>query len=49
VRDCADKRGLEGDRFLCVAARGEAENRRVTAALGKAPAAPITALSYAHA
>jgi histidinol-phosphate/aromatic aminotransferase/cobyric acid decarboxylase-like protein len=49
VRNCADKRGLEGDRFLRVAARGEVENRRVTADLGQTLAAPITALSYAHA
>lgn len=33
VRDCADKRGLEGDRYLRVAARTESENRHVVAAL----------------
>jgi histidinol-phosphate/aromatic aminotransferase/cobyric acid decarboxylase-like protein len=33
VRDCADKRGLEGGRFLRVAARSETENARIAAAL----------------
>jgi histidinol-phosphate/aromatic aminotransferase/cobyric acid decarboxylase-like protein len=33
VRDCADKWGLEGGRFLRVAARTELENRRIVAAL----------------
>jgi histidinol-phosphate/aromatic aminotransferase/cobyric acid decarboxylase-like protein len=32
VRDCADKRGLHGDRYLRVAARREHENRRILAA-----------------
>jgi histidinol-phosphate/aromatic aminotransferase/cobyric acid decarboxylase-like protein len=33
VRDCADKWGLDGDRFLRVAARTEDDNRRTLAAL----------------
>jgi histidinol-phosphate/aromatic aminotransferase/cobyric acid decarboxylase-like protein len=33
VRDCADKWGLDGDRYLRVAARSESENRRILAAL----------------
>lgn len=33
VRDCADKLGLDGERFLRVAARTESENRRILAAL----------------
>jgi histidinol-phosphate/aromatic aminotransferase/cobyric acid decarboxylase-like protein len=33
VRDCADKWGLEGGRYLRVAARSEIENRRILAAL----------------
>ncbi len=33
VRDCADKWGLDGDRYLRVAARTETENRRILAAL----------------
>ena len=33
VRDCADKWGLEGNRFLRVAARTEEDNRRIVAAL----------------
>jgi histidinol-phosphate/aromatic aminotransferase/cobyric acid decarboxylase-like protein len=33
VRDCGDKWGLEGDRYLRVAGRREAENRAVLAAL----------------
>ena len=33
VRNCADKRGLEGGRFLRVAARSETENARIAAAL----------------
>jgi histidinol-phosphate/aromatic aminotransferase/cobyric acid decarboxylase-like protein len=32
LRDCADMRGLFGDRYLRVAARTESENRRVLAA-----------------
>jgi histidinol-phosphate/aromatic aminotransferase/cobyric acid decarboxylase-like protein len=32
VRDCADKWGLHGDRYLRVAARREPENRRILAA-----------------
>jgi histidinol-phosphate/aromatic aminotransferase/cobyric acid decarboxylase-like protein len=33
VRDCADKRGLDGDRYLRVAARSEPDNDRVLDAL----------------
>jgi len=33
VRDCADKWGLEGDRYLRVAARRGSENQRILAAL----------------
>jgi histidinol-phosphate/aromatic aminotransferase/cobyric acid decarboxylase-like protein len=33
VRDCADKRGLDGERFIRVAARSEPENRRILGAL----------------
>jgi histidinol-phosphate/aromatic aminotransferase/cobyric acid decarboxylase-like protein len=33
VRDCADKWGLDGNRYLRVAARTEPENRRILAAL----------------
>jgi histidinol-phosphate/aromatic aminotransferase/cobyric acid decarboxylase-like protein len=33
VRDCADKRGLEGDRYLRIAARSRPENDRILAAL----------------
>jgi histidinol-phosphate/aromatic aminotransferase/cobyric acid decarboxylase-like protein len=33
VRDCADKWGLHGDRYLRVAARRESENRQILAAL----------------
>jgi histidinol-phosphate/aromatic aminotransferase/cobyric acid decarboxylase-like protein len=33
VRDCADKWGLEGSRFLRVAARSAAENRRILSGL----------------
>jgi histidinol-phosphate/aromatic aminotransferase/cobyric acid decarboxylase-like protein len=40
VRDCADKRGLDGHRYLRVAARSEAENRRVLAALTDVLATP---------
>jgi histidinol-phosphate/aromatic aminotransferase/cobyric acid decarboxylase-like protein len=40
VRDCADKWGLEGGRFLRVAARTELENRRIAAALRDVLAAP---------
>jgi histidinol-phosphate/aromatic aminotransferase/cobyric acid decarboxylase-like protein len=40
VRDCGDKWGLEGDRFLRVAARSAPENRRIVAALSEVMAAP---------
>ena len=40
VRDCGDKRGLEGDRFLRVAARSASENRHIVAALSEVMAAP---------
>jgi histidinol-phosphate/aromatic aminotransferase/cobyric acid decarboxylase-like protein len=43
VRDCADKWGLEGDRYLRVAARREPENRRIVAALSDVLAEPIAA------
>lgn len=43
VRDCADKRGLHGDRCLRVAARTRAENRRILAALADVLAAPAAA------
>ena len=33
VRDCADKRGLEGDRYLRIAARSRPENDRILYAL----------------
>jgi histidinol-phosphate/aromatic aminotransferase/cobyric acid decarboxylase-like protein len=33
VRDCADKWGLEGDRYLRVAARNAPDNRRILTAL----------------
>jgi histidinol-phosphate/aromatic aminotransferase/cobyric acid decarboxylase-like protein len=52
VRDCGDKWGLDGDRFLRVAGRRQAENRTVLSALadvlasapganGAAPADPL--------
>ena len=40
VRDCGDKWGLDGDRYLRVAARSEPENRRVLAALAAVLAQP---------
>jgi histidinol-phosphate/aromatic aminotransferase/cobyric acid decarboxylase-like protein len=40
VRDCGDKWGLEGDRFLRVAARSAPENRRIVAALSHVMGAP---------
>jgi histidinol-phosphate/aromatic aminotransferase/cobyric acid decarboxylase-like protein len=40
VRDCADKRGLEGDRYLRVAARSRPENDRVLAAFADVLADP---------
>jgi histidinol-phosphate/aromatic aminotransferase/cobyric acid decarboxylase-like protein len=40
VRDCGDKWGLDGDRYLRVAARSESENRRIVAALSEVMAAP---------
>ena len=40
VRDCGDKWGLEGDRYLRVAGRREAENRAVLAALADVLAEP---------
>jgi histidinol-phosphate/aromatic aminotransferase/cobyric acid decarboxylase-like protein len=40
VRDCSDKWGLDGDRFLRVAARSASENRRIVAALSDVMAAP---------
>ena len=40
VRDCGDKWGLDGDRYLRVAARSEPENRRIVAALSEVMAAP---------
>jgi histidinol-phosphate/aromatic aminotransferase/cobyric acid decarboxylase-like protein len=40
VRDCSDKWGLDGDRFLRVAARSASENRRIVAALSEVLAAP---------
>jgi histidinol-phosphate/aromatic aminotransferase/cobyric acid decarboxylase-like protein len=40
VRDCGDKWGLDGDRFLRVAGRRESENRRILAALAEVLAAP---------
>ena len=39
VRDCGDKWGLDGDRFLRVAARSASENRRIVAALSDVLAA----------
>jgi histidinol-phosphate/aromatic aminotransferase/cobyric acid decarboxylase-like protein len=36
VRDCADKWGLHGDRYLRVAARRESENRRILDAFAEA-------------
>jgi histidinol-phosphate/aromatic aminotransferase/cobyric acid decarboxylase-like protein len=43
VRDCGDKWGLDGDRFLRVAARSAAENRRIVAALLDVMATPAHA------
>ncbi len=40
VRDCADKWGLEGGRYLRVAARSEIENRRILAAMADVLARP---------
>jgi histidinol-phosphate/aromatic aminotransferase/cobyric acid decarboxylase-like protein len=40
VRDCGDKWGLDGDRFLRVAARSASENRRILTALAEVMAAP---------
>lgn len=40
VRDCADKWGLDGDRYIRVAARDQAENDTVLAALGDVLAVP---------
>jgi threonine-phosphate decarboxylase len=41
VRDCADKWGLEGGRYLRVAARSEIENRRILAAMAAVLARPV--------
>jgi histidinol-phosphate/aromatic aminotransferase/cobyric acid decarboxylase-like protein len=41
VRDCADKLGLPGDRYLRVAARREAENRRILAAFADVLSEPV--------
>jgi histidinol-phosphate/aromatic aminotransferase/cobyric acid decarboxylase-like protein len=43
VRDCGDKWGLDGDRFLRVAGRRESENRRILAALADVLAEPAPA------
>ena len=43
VRDCADKLGLDGDRYLRVAARSESDNRAIVAALGDVLATPAVA------
>jgi histidinol-phosphate/aromatic aminotransferase/cobyric acid decarboxylase-like protein len=40
VRDCADKRGLHGDRYLRVAARREPENRQIMAAFAEVLSQP---------
>jgi histidinol-phosphate/aromatic aminotransferase/cobyric acid decarboxylase-like protein len=40
VRDCGDKWGLDGDRFLRVAGRRASENRRILAALADVLAEP---------
>ena len=41
VRDCGDKWGLDGDRYLRIAARSESENRRIVAALSDVLATPV--------
>jgi len=41
VRDCADKLGLQGDRYLRVAARRDAENRRILAAFADVLSEPV--------
>jgi len=33
VRDCADKRGLDGERYLRVASRARSQNDRIVLAL----------------
>ncbi len=43
VRDCADKRGLHGDRYLRVAARSQPENRAIVAALTDVLSRPASA------
>lgn len=43
VRDCADKRGLEGgERFIRVAARSDAENRRIVEGLRSVLSRPLS-------
>jgi histidinol-phosphate/aromatic aminotransferase/cobyric acid decarboxylase-like protein len=42
VRDCADKLGLHGDRYLRVAARRDAENRRILAAFADVLSEPVS-------
>jgi histidinol-phosphate/aromatic aminotransferase/cobyric acid decarboxylase-like protein len=42
VRDCADKLGLEGDRYLRVAARRDAENQRILAAFADVLSEPVS-------
>jgi histidinol-phosphate/aromatic aminotransferase/cobyric acid decarboxylase-like protein len=50
VRDCTDKWGLNGDRYLRVAARREAENQRILAAfaeeLGEPARRPLAAAAW---
>jgi histidinol-phosphate/aromatic aminotransferase/cobyric acid decarboxylase-like protein len=41
VRDCADKLGLQGDRYLRVAARRDTENRRIVAAFADVLSEPV--------
>ena len=41
VRDCADKQGLQGDRYLRVAARSDADNRRIVAAFADVLSEPV--------
>jgi histidinol-phosphate/aromatic aminotransferase/cobyric acid decarboxylase-like protein len=41
VRDCADKLGLQGNRYLRVAARRDAENRRILAAFADVLSEPV--------
>jgi histidinol-phosphate/aromatic aminotransferase/cobyric acid decarboxylase-like protein len=41
VRDCADKLGLQGDRYLRVAARSDAENQRILAAFADVLSEPV--------